>query len=209
MTNIFLSRKKLVAIFILIAALFIVFSFSITSRGQFSSAPIASGAAVDYFLKLDGIDGESTDKGHGGEIDIESWSWGMSNPSSTTGGGGGAGKVTAQDFHFTHLIDKASPKLMLACASGQHIKEAKLTVRNSSGDDYLTIKFSDVFCTSFQDSGSGGQLPTEQVSLNFAKVEFEYKPQGKNTAPLRSSWDFRSNRQTGGVVETPTDTVQE
>src|ERR1700753_4105926 len=82
-------------------------------------------AAVDYFLKIDGIEGESKDSKHKGEIDLDSWSWGA-NQSGTYhgGGGGGAGKVAMQDFHFVMKINKASPKLMLACASGEHIKKA-------------------------------------------------------------------------------------
>ena len=89
-------------------------------------------AAVDYFLKIDGIPGESTDSKHKNEIDIESWSWGEANSGSHAyGGGGGAGKVSVQDFNFTMHVNKASPKLFLACATGQHIKEALLTCRKA------------------------------------------------------------------------------
>src|SRR5262245_920987 len=84
-------------------------------------------AAVDYFLKIDGVEGESSREGHVGEIEIESFSWGESHAGSAAhGGGGGAGKVSMQDFHFTMRSGKSSPKLMLACASGQHIKQAIL-----------------------------------------------------------------------------------
>jgi len=76
-------------------------------------------AAVDYFLKLDGIEGESHDSKHKNEIDVQSWSWGESQTGTHAGGGGGgAGKVSMQDFHFVMQNNKASPKLMLACASG-------------------------------------------------------------------------------------------
>src|SRR3954463_7879854 len=97
-------------------------------------------AAVDYFLKIDGIQGESTDSKHKNEIDIESWSWGQTNAGSHAyGGGGGAGKVSMHDFSFTMRTNKASQKLFLACASGQHIKEALLTCRKAGKEqqEYL------------------------------------------------------------------------
>jgi len=81
-------------------------------------------AAVDYFLKVDGIEGESKDDKHKGEIDLESWSWGASQAgTSPGGGGGGAGKVSMQDFHFVMKVNKATPKLILACAKGDHIPQ--------------------------------------------------------------------------------------
>ena len=86
--------------------------------------------AFDAFLKIDGIDGESTDKFHPGEIEISSFSWGVTQTGSIgSGGGGGAGKASFQDLHFSSSISKASPNLMIACATGEHIKEATLTVR--------------------------------------------------------------------------------
>src|SRR5688500_16372886 len=100
-------------------------------------------AVVDYFLKVDSIEGESTDDKHKNEIDVESWSWGETNSGThATGGGGGAGKVSMQDFNFTMRVCKATPKLMLACANGQHIKEATLTCRKAGTEqqEYLKIK---------------------------------------------------------------------
>lgn len=89
-------------------------------------------AAVDYFLKLDGIKGESQDSKHKDEIDVESWSWGETQSGTHAGGGGGgAGKVSMQDFHFVMKVNKSSPKLLQACASGEHIKEALLTCRKA------------------------------------------------------------------------------
>src|SRR5688572_14489207 len=91
-------------------------------------------AAVDYFLKIDGVDGESTDDKHKGEIDVESFSWGVTQTGTFShGGGGGAGKVALQDFHFTMKVSKASPTLFLACASGQHYKTATVIGRSTSG----------------------------------------------------------------------------
>ena len=133
-------------------------------------------AAVDYFLKFDGIKGESADAKHKDEIDIESWSWGETHPGSAGhGGGGGAGKVTMQDFHFVMRLNRASPPLMKACATGQHIKTATLSGRKAGKGqmDYLTFKFHDVLVSSYQTGGSeqADVVPTDQVSFNFAKIE--------------------------------------
>ena len=138
--------------------------------------------AVDYFLKIDGIDGESKDSKHTGEIDLESFSWGETQTGSHGfGGGGGAGKVQMQDFHFVMKANKASPKLFLACAEGEHIKKAVLTCRKAGKEqqEFLKVTMSDLLVSSFQTSGSshGDEVPTDQVSLNFSKIEFEYKDQ--------------------------------
>ena len=86
--------------------------------------------AVDYFIKFDGIKGESTDAKHKDEVDVEAWSWGESNVGGAGhGSGAGAGKVSMQDFHFTMRFNKASISLMKACATGQHIKDAMLSAR--------------------------------------------------------------------------------
>jgi type VI secretion system secreted protein Hcp len=139
-------------------------------------------ALVDYFLKIETIPGESQDKTHKDEIQLLSFSWGETNAGTfAAGGGGGAGKVQMQDFHFVMSVNKASPKLFLACANGQHIKQAVLTARKAGKDqqDYLKVTFSDLLLSSFQTGGQAdaGHLPLDQVSFNFAKVEFEYKEQ--------------------------------
>ncbi len=92
-------------------------------------------AAIDLFLKLDGIPGESTDFRHKGEIVLESFSWGETNAGTHVAptGGAAAGKVSMQDFHFTSRVSKASPLLMLSCANGQHIKTGVVTVRKAGG----------------------------------------------------------------------------
>ena len=141
--------------------------------------------AVDIFLKLDGIDGESQDEKHKGEIEISSYSFGASTPSSASGGdGGGSGKVRFEDFQFTQVTNKASPLLLQNCASGQHIKEGLLTVRKAggggsiSGGEFLKITLDDIIVTSFQEGASLGEdLPAEQVSLNFQKITYSYQQQ--------------------------------
>ena len=159
-------------------------------------------ATERWFLKLDGIDGESTDSAHKGEIDIESWSWGVSNSGSTSGGGGGAGKATFQDFHFVSRISKASPALFLACASGSHIKEGLLSGRRGSakskGIDFLKYKLRDVLVTSVLQSDTESELPTEQFSLNFSKVDISYTPQspsGKLEPTINVGWDVKTNKK--------------
>lgn len=156
--------------------------------------------AVDYFLKIDGVDGESTDKAHKGEIDVMSWSWGESNSgSSSAGGGGGAGKVSMQDFHFVMQFNKASPKLILACATGEHVKEATLVCRKAGGDqqEYMKIKMSELIISSYQTGGSAGDvIPVDQIALNFSKIEVEYKPQkadGSLDSPVKTGYDLKKN----------------
>ena len=159
-------------------------------------------AVVDYFLKLEGIDGESTDHKHKNEIDVESWSWGESNSGDSAGrGGSGAGKVSMADFHFVMKVNKATPKLMLACATGQHIKKGTLTCRKAGGDqqEYMTVTLSDLLVSSYQTGGSKGEVvPVDQISLNFAKIEVEYKPQddtGKVGAPVKTGYDLKLNKK--------------
>lgn len=160
-------------------------------------------AAVDYFLKIEGIDGESADHKHKGEIDLESWSWGEAQTGSHgAGGGGGAGKVSMHDFHFVMKVSKASPKLMLACASGEHIKKATLICRKAGTDqqEYMKWEMSDVLVSSFQTGGSahGDLRPTDQVSLNFAKIEMEYKEQksdGTLGGAVKAGWDVKANKK--------------
>lgn len=140
--------------------------------------------AADIFLKIDGIEGESTDKVHPNEIQIESFSFGVTNSGTGgRGGGSGAGKASFQDVHFTKLADKSSPVLMMKCATGEHIPSAMLTVRKAGGDqkDYYKIKLTDVMVSSFQNAGSGGDsTPVENLSLNFVKIEFKYAIQNKD-----------------------------
>lgn len=154
--------------------------------------------ATDYFLKIDGIEGESKDGKHGNEIDLLSWSWGETQLGGhATGGGGGAGKVSMQDFNFAMSICKASPKLLMACATGSHIKSAVLTCRKAGKmqQEYLIIKFSDLLVSSFQ-TGAGGEVPTDQISLNFSKIEYSYapqKPDGSLDTKIPVHYDLKKN----------------
>jgi type VI secretion system secreted protein Hcp len=156
-------------------------------------------AAVDYFLKIDGIQGESKADKHKDEIDIESFSWGATQSGTfAVGGGGGAGKVSMQDFHFTMGVNKASPALFLACAQGDHIHKAVLTCRKAGKEqqEFMKVTMNDVLVSSFQTGGSGGSdvVPTDQISLNFAKIEVEYKEQdatGKLLGQVKKWFDLK------------------
>jgi type VI secretion system secreted protein Hcp len=136
--------------------------------------------AADYFLKLDPkVEGESQDSKHQGEIELESWSFGVSNATSALGGGA-AGKSVPGDFTATKKVDRSTGRLAQAVATGDHFKSAILTVRRAGGtqQDYLTITLSDVFISSYQAAGSGGgTLPMDSISLNYAKLVWEYKTQ--------------------------------
>jgi len=155
-------------------------------------------AAVDYFLKIDGIAGESQDGKHKDEIQIESWSLGARQEGTMAdGGGGGAGKVQCHDAYFTARVSKASPKLLLACCNGEYIKKAVLTARKAGKNqhDYLTITFTDSLISHYQTTGSNhGTLPSESFSLNFAAYEVQYKEQkadGSVGAAVRAGYDLK------------------
>jgi type VI secretion system secreted protein Hcp len=159
--------------------------------------------ATDIFAKIGDIKGESLDAKHKDEVEVLSWSWGVSQSGSMAhGGGGGEGKASFNDFNFTHKIDKASPSLMKACATGGHIKEATITVRKAGKgqQEFLIIKMSDIIITSVNPSGSGEGAATtaESVALQFAKVALEYKPQksdGSLDAGLFFKYDIKANKE--------------
>jgi type VI secretion system secreted protein Hcp len=138
--------------------------------------------ASDFLLEIDGIKGESQDDKHKETIEIQSFSWGASNAGSFASNlGGGTGKVSMQDMHLTGTAHKGSPLLFQAVALGKHISKAQLHVRKSGGgaQNFYTIIMEDVLVSSYQSGGHDGSssIPTEQFSLNFAKIEFHYQPQ--------------------------------
>ena len=156
--------------------------------------------AVDMFMKIGDVKGESKDDKHKDEIDVLAWSWGMSQSGTThLGTGGGAGKVSVQDLSFTKYIDKSSMNLMTSCCNGKHYPEAKLTVRKAGETplEYLTITMKDCLITAVSTGGSGGEdRLTENVTINFAQFVAEYKPQkadGSGDAGVFSKWDIAKN----------------
>ena len=157
--------------------------------------------ASDIFAKIGDIKGESPDDKHKGEIELLSWSWGVTQSGTMAhGGGGGEGKANFNDFNFTHHIDKASPVLMKACATGEHIKEATITVRKAGKgqQEFLIIKMNDIIITGVSPSGAGdGAATAEHVALQFAKVDLEYKPQkadGSLDAGVHFKHDIKANK---------------
>lgn len=163
--------------------------------------PVADTASADYFLKIDGVEGESSDARHKNEIDIESFSWGASQPGIADGSGGaqrGGGKVSFQDFHFLKLSDKASPVLFLATAEGKHFPTATLTVRKAGAQqDYMKIKLTDILVSSYKGEGKG-DVPMDSFSINYAKIEYEVSATGADgsaSAPVKAGWDVKANKK--------------
>ena len=154
--------------------------------------------ASDYFLKIDGIDGESQDAKHKGEIDLQSFTWSEAQTGRPVGGGG-AGRVTIGDFEVTKRIDQASPRLLLAVASGQHIKSAVLTARRAGKEqqEYLTYKFNDLLVSSYKTEALAPEDPVDQISFNFGQIQVEYRPQkadGTLGPPIKAGWDVTRNQ---------------
>jgi type VI secretion system secreted protein Hcp len=155
--------------------------------------------ATDIFAKLGDIKGESLDDKHKDEIEVLSWSWGVSNAGSQRGGGGAAGRASFQDLSFTHNIDKASPELLRGCATGQHLKEATITHRKAGKgqQEYLIVKMNDVIITSVRNGDTDAGPHVESVSLTFAKVDLEYrpvKPDGSLDAGVHFKYDIKANK---------------
>jgi type VI secretion system secreted protein Hcp len=157
-------------------------------------------ALVDFFLKLDGIPGDSRDAHHKDEIDLESFSWGETNAVVRPGTGGtGSGKVQLEDLNVVMKLNKASPLLLKACASGQHIKEAVLTARRAVKQqlEFLVIKMSDVLVSSYQTGGGVSSEPIDHVAFNFGRIELEFRsqnPEGSAGPPIRGGWDVKTGK---------------
>ena len=156
--------------------------------------------ASDIFAKIGDIKGESADAKHKDEIEVLSFSWGVTNGATIgPGGGAGAGRATFQDLSIIHNIDKASPLLLKACATGEHLKEATVTHRKAGKgqQEYLIVKMKDVVITGVVHGGSG-EGSSETVSLVFAKVDLEYKPQkpdGSLDAGVHFKFDIKANKE--------------
>lgn len=166
---------------------------------------------VDYFLKIDGVEGESPDAQYPGLIQLQSWQWAEENSGRWGfGSGGGAGKVEMKDFEFRMVSNKASPKLFLMCATGEHIAQARLICRKSGKgqQDFMIITFSNGLVSSFRTLGNmptglgtGSQdvdnvLPMDEIKINFARIEVEYREQrndGSMGAVIKAGYDLKLN----------------
>ena len=164
--------------------------------------------ALDAHLDLQKGDivGESLNAGFEKQVQLLSWSWGASNSgSSVTGGGLGGGKASFHDFHFTMQMSKASPKILLFCATGQAMKEVLLTLRKagdkSNQQVFLTVKFTEVMISSYQTGGTDDSgLPIEQLSLNYASYDMEYFEQddkGKVKTAGKGGYNLKTNKAIG------------
>ena len=160
--------------------------------------------AADIFAKLGDIKGESFDDKHKDEIEVLSFSWGVTSqnaPGAPGPVGAAAGKASFKDLTITHTIDKASPLLLQACATGMHLKEATITHRKSGKgqQEFLIIKMNDILITSVSPSGAGDSAATaETVALQCAKVDLEYKPQkadGSLDAGIHFKYDIKGNKE--------------
>lgn len=156
--------------------------------------------AMDMFIQIGDLKGESGDKVHKGKTDVLAWSWGLSNSGSAhVGGGAGAGKVNVQDISFTKYVDKTSPDLMLAAATGKHFPDALLIVRKAGEKplEYIKVQLAEVLISSVSTGGSGGEdRLTENVTLNFSKCKFIYTPQkqdGSGDAAVTMGWNILGN----------------
>ena len=156
--------------------------------------------ASSIFARIGTIKGESRDARHKDEIDVLSWAWGLSQSGNLGhGGGGGSGRVSFQDLTFTHHLDKSSPSLMKACATGTHLKDATITVRKAGKgqQEFLVVKLNDVLITGVVHAGDTSGPASETVSLAFAKVDLEYRPQkadGSLDAGIHFKYDLKANK---------------
>ncbi|OGY48045.1 MAG: hypothetical protein A2840_02470 [Candidatus Buchananbacteria bacterium RIFCSPHIGHO2_01_FULL_47_11b] len=184
MSTLSFGRKATIALGVVLAATVAV--FSIVPFIQREAVTPAGAAAVDYFLKIDGIDGESSDKGHKDWINLLSVSSGIVRPSA------GTGAATFEPIVFRKRIDKSSPKLMEAVATGQHLNEAIIeVVHPTRRESYYKITMSDVLVSSYQSQGTASDVPTEEVAFNYGKIKFEYTPEDGQTVEF--AWDVANN----------------
>ena len=157
--------------------------------------------AADIFAKIGEIKGESLDEKHKDEVEVLSFSWGLSNSMNiVSGGGGAAGKVTFHDLSFVHNIDRASPMLIQACATGAHLPEATITQRKAGKgqQEFLVIKMNDVIVTAIMDAESREGDSAESVSLAFAKIDVAYRPakaDGSLDAGIHFKYDLKANKE--------------
>lgn len=161
--------------------------------------------ALDAFLKIDGIPGESTDDKHKEWIEILAYSWGAAQPvsrSASTSGGAASARADFHDFHVTKTLDKSTPKLALACADGTHIKEVIIELCRAGGDKlkYMEYKMNDVIISSISSGGTrGDDVPTEELAFNYGKISWTYTQQkradGSGGGNVPAGWDLEANKK--------------
>jgi len=185
--------KKIIFASLVVVAVFATAAFLSAQQGG-SPSPVlselvatANSAQVDYFLKIDGIDGEATDNGHKDWINLLSVSNGITRP-----GGSTSGAATFEPIVIHKRIDKASPKLMEAIATGEHLDEAIIEIQTPGrSGQYIKITMEDVIISSFSSSGSQSDVPTEEVAFYYNKIKFEYS--NREGEVTEFAWDIQSN----------------
>jgi type VI secretion system secreted protein Hcp len=142
--------------------------------------------AVDMFLKLGNIKGESLALDHTGEIEVLTWSWGCAQTGTThSGTGGGTGTASVQDLVISKILDMSSPTIVQSCCQGVHFSQAVLTLRKAGGTEpveYLKITLNDVLISGYRVNLGAGEQVNEIITLNFAQYTVEYQPQDNNGA---------------------------
>ena len=160
----------------------------------------------DAFLKIEGVPGESTDEKHKDQIEVLSFSCGVDQPQSSSASSHGSLSAERANFHpFTIVkaLDKASPKLALGCASGEHYGSAVLEICRAGGDKqpYMEYKMTDVMVTSYRPGGSGHgeNIPLEEVAFSYGKIEWKYTQTkvagGKGSGNVAAGWDLKTNKK--------------
>jgi type VI secretion system secreted protein Hcp len=148
--------------------------------------------AMDLFLKIDDVKGESTDAKHKGEVELVSWAWGLTRGATSNGT---TGRANIQEVRFTKFADKSTPALFKLCCSGKTIKQAVLVVRSmgTKPSEYLKVTFEDAIVSAFNTGATGptDDLPTDSFSFTFARVKVEYTPSGE--ASVSAGWNIAAN----------------
>ena len=163
--------------------------------------------ATNIYLKIEtpNIKGESTDADHAGQIEILSWSHGVSQPTSpvrSTAGSGTVERANHQDLSFTKYADIASTDLIKNCWAGTHFAKMTFAQYRSAGDgktvEFLTVELEDVVISSYAIGAGGGDIPMESVSLAYGKVTYKYDPADKKTGAKAGnkpvSHDLKTNK---------------
>lgn len=161
--------------------------------------------AFDVFLKIATIPGECTDDKHKDWIELLSYHHGVSQPTSGSASSGsrGSGRSDHQEFTVVKRIDKASPKLFLACCNGEHINEITVELCRATGDKqkYMVYKMSDVMVRSVRPGGSAkdaNEVPLEEVAFAYGKIEQEYvetdHKSGKAKGSIKAHWSVVENK---------------
>jgi len=160
----------------------------------------------DAFLKINGVPGESSDAKHKEQIEILSYSWGVDQPQTNSASSHGSLSAERANFHpfvVVKAIDKASPKLAVGCAGGDHYTEAVLEICRAGGDKqpYMEYKMTDVMVTSYRPGGTNGAeaLPLEEVAFSYGKIEWKYTQTkvagGQGSGNVAAGWDLKENKK--------------